>query len=254
MPADTAKLAPAILTLARKAEAAIMAVYATAFEQRAKQDASPVTDADEQAEAIILAGLKSLTPDIPVVAEEQAARGETPDVMGNRFWLVDPLDGTREFVDRNGEFTVNIALIDHGMPVLGVVTAPALGLAWIGHAGGAWRHEGDTVTAIRARPVPSRGAHVLVSRNHIDREVAGWLKQQPDCTTRTVGSSLKFCRIAEGTADLYPRFASISEWDTAAGQAVLEAAGGAVVTWQGERLLYGKPGFRNPGYLARGAT
>lgn len=254
MPADIAQLAPAILTLARKAEAAIMAVYATPFEQRAKQDASPVTDADEQAEAIILAGLQALTPDIPVVAEEQAARGETPDVKGDRFWLVDPLDGTREFVDRNGEFTVNIALIEHGAPVLGVVAAPALGLAWVGHGGKAWRHEGDRVITIRARLVPSRGAHVLVSRNHIDREVAGWLAQQPDATRQTVGSSLKFCRIAEGAADLYPRFASISEWDTAAGQAVLEAAGGAVVTWQGERLLYGKPGFRNPGYLARGAV
>jgi 3'(2'), 5'-bisphosphate nucleotidase len=254
MPADIAQLAPAILALARQAEAAVMAVYATPFEQRAKQDASPVTDADEQAEAIILAGLKTLTPDIPVVAEEQAARGETPDIAGKSFWLVDPLDGTREFVDRNGEFTVNIALIDHGVPVLGVVAAPALGLAWLGHGGGAWRYEGDRGTAIRARLVPSRGAHVLVSRNHIDREVAGWVAQQPDATRQTVGSSLKFCRIAEGAADLYPRFASISEWDTAAGQAVLEAAGGAVVTWQGERLLYGKPGFRNPGYLARGAA
>lgn len=253
MPADIAQLAPAILALARKAEAAIMAVYATPFEQRAKQDASPVTDADEQAEAIILAGLQALTPDIPVVAEEQAARGETPDVAGKSFWLVDPLDGTREFVDRNGEFTVNIALIEHGAPLLGVVAAPALRLAWLGYGGRAWRHEGDVVVPIRARPVPSRGAHVLVSRNHIDREVAGWLAQQPDATRQTVGSSLKFCRIAEGGADLYPRFASISEWDTAAGQAVLEAAGGAVVTWQGERLLYGKPGFRNPGYLARGA-
>lgn len=254
MPADIAQLAPAILALARKAEAAVMAVYATPFEQRAKPDASPVTDADEQAEAIILAGLRALTPEIPVVAEEQAARGEAPDVAGKSFWLVDPLDGTREFVDRNGEFTVNIALIDHGAPVLGVVAAPALGLAWVGHGGGAWRYEGDRVAAIRARLVPSRGAHVLVSRNHIDREVAGWLAQQPDATRQTVGSSLKFCRIAEGGADLYPRFASISEWDTAAGQAVLEAAGGAVVTWQGERLLYGKPGFRNPGYLARGAA
>lgn len=254
MPADIAQLAPAILALARKAEAAIMAVYATPFEQRAKQDASPVTDADEQAEAIILAGLKTLTPDIPVVAEEQAARGETPDIAGKSFWLVDPLDGTREFVDRNGEFTVNIALIDHGAPVLGVVTAPALGLAWLGCGSKAWRYENDVAAPIQARLVPKYGAHVLVSRNHIDREVAGWLAQQPDATRQTVGSSLKFCRIAEGAADLYPRFASISEWDTAAGQAVLEAAGGAVITWQGERLLYGKPGFRNPGYLARGAV
>lgn len=254
MPADLPQLAPAILDLARQAGGAIMAVYATPFIQRTKDDRSPVTDADEQAEAIILAGLARLTPDIPVVAEEQAARGETPVIDGGCFWLVDPLDGTREFVDRNGEFTVNIALIENGAPVLGVVTAPALGLAWLGYGGKAWRYEGAAATGIRARPVPSRGAHVLVSRNHLDREVAGWLKQQPDSTTRTVGSSLKFCRIAEGAADLYPRFASISEWDTAAGQAVLEAAGGAVLTWQGAPLRYGKPGFRNPGYLARGAA
>ncbi|MFN4310168.1 MAG: 3'(2'),5'-bisphosphate nucleotidase CysQ [Ferrovibrio sp.] len=254
MPTDPTQFAPAILDLAHKAGTAIMAVYATSFEQRSKQDHSPVTDADEKAEAIILAGLAALAPDIPIVAEEQAARGETPVVTGRRFWLVDPLDGTREFIDRNGEFTVNIALIENGVPVLGVVVAPALGQAWLGHGDRAWRHEGDSVVPIHVRRVPERGAHVLISRNHVDREIAGWIERQPEATRQTVGSSLKFCRIAEGTADLYPRFASISEWDTAAGQAVLEAAGGAVVTWQGERLRYGKPGFRNPGYLARGAA
>lgn len=258
---DLRPLAEALLPLAREAGTAIMAVYATAFAARTKADRSPVTDADEAAEAIILRGLASLTADVPVVAEEQVAAGNIPQIEGHRFWLVDPLDGTREFVDRNGEFTVNIALIENGRPVLGVVSAPALGDAWLGIHGlgarrfnGAGDHQGREIAA---RRVPQGGAQVLVSRNHREAEVDVWLKQQLAPQTCTVGSSLKFCRIAEGAADLYPRFASISEWDTAAGQAVLEAAGGAVVTWDDSHrengpLGYGKPGFRNPGFLARG--
>ncbi|MFC3675130.1 3'(2'),5'-bisphosphate nucleotidase CysQ [Ferrovibrio xuzhouensis] len=252
-------LAPAILTLARKAGAVIMQVYATAFDSRAKADHSPVTDADEAAEAVILAGLRALTPDIPVIAEEQAARGRLPALGPGPFWLVDPLDGTREFIGRNGDFTVNIALIGADRrPQLGVVLAPACdgGIAWLGMAGqGARRYDGpDDITGapVRARAVPADGATVLVSRNHRDAETDAWLATQHVAAEVTAGSSLKFCRIAEGAADLYPRFASIMEWDTAAGQAVLEAAGGAVITWDDVPLSYGKPGFRNPGYLARG--
>jgi 3'(2'), 5'-bisphosphate nucleotidase len=256
MNSDLQRLGAALLPLARAAGAAIMAVYATDFATRAKRDASPVTDADEAAEAIILQGLSGLTPDVPVVAEEQMADGHVPQLHGDRFWLVDPLDGTREFVDRNGEFTVNIALIERGRPVLGIVVAPVQARTWLGVAGSGARcfdgAQDDTGTAIAARPVPRVGALVLVSRNHREAAVDAWLQQQLAPETRTVGSSLKFCRIAEGAADLYPRFASISEWDTAAGQAVLEAAGGAVVTWDGPSLDYGKPGFRNPGFLARG--
>jgi 3'(2'), 5'-bisphosphate nucleotidase len=252
-------LAPAILTLARQAGAAIMAVYATPFASRAKADRSPVTDADEAAEAVIVAGLQALTPDIPVIAEELAARGRLPALGPGPFWLVDPLDGTREFVGRNSDFTVNIALIGADRrPLLGVVLAPACesGIAWLGAAGqGARRFDGpddDTGRPVQARTVPPEGATVLVSRNHRDPETDAWLATQKVAAEISAGSSLKFCRIAEGSADLYPRFASIMEWDTAAGQAVLEAAGGSVTTWDGAPLAYGKPGFRNPGYLARG--
>lgn len=258
------ELSRALLPLAHEAGAAIMKIYATPFTARAKDDRSPVTDADDAAEAIILAGLRRLTPDIPVVAEELAARGEAPQVGDGPFWLVDPLDGTREFIERNGEFTVNIALVDHGRPVLGIVLAPALEIAWLGHQGsGAQRfdklHPGGK--AIQARKVPKIAPLVLVSRNHREAAVDTWLKQQLAPETKTVGSSLKFCQIAEGAADYYPRFAAISEWDTAAGQAVLEAAGGAVIAWDGPPdsprmggpLHYGKAEFRNLPFLARGA-
>lgn len=259
-----AVLAEALLPLAHEAGAAIMAVYATAFTARAKDDRSPVTDADDAAETIILAGLRKLTPEIPVVAEELAARGEAPQVGDGPFWLVDPLDGTREFIERNGEFTVNIALVEQGRPVLGIVLAPALEVAWLGVVtSGARRFDRlhPEGYAIRARPVPKVAPLVLVSRNHREASVDIWLKQQMAPETRTVGSSLKFCQIAEGAADFYPRFAAISEWDTAAGQAVLEAAGGQVLAWDGPAdrprigaaLHYGKPDFRNLPFLARGA-
>lgn len=260
---DHATLADALLPLAHEAGAAIMAVYATAFTARAKDDRSPVTDADDAAETIILAGLHKLTPDIPVVAEELAARGEAPEIGSGPFWLVDPLDGTREFIERNGEFTVNIALVEHGRPVLGIVLAPALEVAWIGGPQGTRRFDRlhPDGKAIRARPVPKVAPLVLVSRNHREASVDLWLRQQMAPETKTVGSSLKFCQIAEGAADFYPRFAAISEWDTAAGQAVLEAAGGQVLCWDGPAdkprigaaLHYGKPEFRNLPFLARGA-
>lgn len=263
MTQDDTTLADALLPLAHDAGAAIMAIYATAFTSRAKDDRSPVTDADDAAEAVILAGLRKLTPGIPVVAEELAARGEAPDVGDGPFWLVDPLDGTREFIERNGEFTVNIALIENARPVIGIVLAPALEVAWLGAPGGARRFDRlhPDGKAIRARPVPKVSPLVLVSRNHREASVDTWLKQQVAPETKTVGSSLKFCQIAEGAADFYPRFAAISEWDTAAGQAVLEAAGGHVLTWDGpadnprigEALHYGKPDFRNLPFLARGA-
>lgn len=263
MTQDYAKLADALLPLAHEAGAAIMAIYATAFTSRSKDDRSPVTDADDAAEVIILAGLRKLTPQIPVVAEELAARGEAPSVGSGPFWLVDPLDGTREFIERNGEFTVNIALIENGCPVLGIVLAPALEVAWLGAPGGARRFDRlhPEGRVIRARAVPKVAPLVLVSRNHREPSVDVWLQQQMAPETKTVGSSLKFCQIAEGSADFYPRFAAISEWDTAAGQAVLEAAGGKVLVWDGPAnkpnigaaLHYGKPDFRNLPFLARGA-
>lgn len=254
-PEEIDRLGPAVLALAREAGAAIMAIYATDFAKRKKDDHSPVTDADEEAEAIILAGLQRLTPDLPVIAEEMAAAGKLPDIGEGPFWLVDPLDGTREFIARNGDFTVNIALIVAGRPRLGVVLAPAHGdIAWLGLPKGARRFEGGSSAgeSIAARVAPPFGAIALVSRSHREKEVDAWLARQDRMQTASIGSSLKFCRIAEGAADFYPRFISISEWDTAAGQAVLEAAGGMVLTWDGAPLGYGKPGFRNPGFLAQG--
>jgi 3'(2'), 5'-bisphosphate nucleotidase len=251
------QLGPALLTLAYDAGRAVMAVYATEFERRVKDDHSPVTDADEAAEEIILAGLDRLTPGMPVIAEEMAAAGRLPAIGEGPFWLVDPLDGTREFIARNGEFTVNIALVCEAKPRLGVVLAPAQrNTAWLGRPGGAFRFTApDSVgEPIAARVAPPFAAVALVSRSHREKEVEAWLARQDRVQTASVGSSLKFCRIAEGAADFYPRFASISEWDTAAGQAVLEAAGGEVVTWDGKPLTYGKPGFRNPGFLARGRS
>ena len=232
-----------------------MAVYATAFEARAKADRSPVTDADEAAEAIILAGLAELTPDLPVVAEESVAKGRVPDTAAGRFWLVDPLDGTKEFINRNGEFTVNIALIEDRRPTLGVVGLPAIGLAYVAEAPGrVWRHAGDTgPIAIAARQPPADGLDVLASRHHVAPADEAFLKTVIVRRVVSAGSSLKFCRIAEGTADLYPRLGPTNEWDTAAGHAVLVAAGGSVRTADGADLLYNKPGFRNPGFIARGA-
>ncbi|WP_374631630.1 3'(2'),5'-bisphosphate nucleotidase CysQ [Ferrovibrio sp.] len=248
-----------LLRLAYDAADAIMAVYASPFETRTKDDRSPVTDADEAAEAVILAGLARLTPGLPVVAEEAAARGAIPDVAGQSFWLVDPVDGTREFIKRNGEFTVNIALIIEGVPALGVVLTPVDGVAYLGATQkapqGARRHRGrdDAVgEAIAARRVPSAGAVAMTSRSHPEPEAVAWLDGQHIDRCMEAGSSLKFCRIAEGVADVYPRFARINEWDTAAGQAVLEAAGGSVRDMEGRPLRYGKPAFRNPSFIARG--
>lgn len=240
-----------------------MAIYARAdFGERAKADASPVTDADHAAEAIILAGLRRLTPEVPVVAEEEVAAGRVPAIEGRPFWLVDPLDGTKEFVRRNGEFTVNIALVDAGRLVLGMVQAPASGRLWRGIVAGAGRDGFAEVVApdgtarrIHVRAVPSDGVTVYTSRTHgrySDLDI--WLRGQGITVAerKIAGSSLKFCLIAAGEADLYPRFGPTNEWDTAAGQAVLEAAGGSVRREDGTPLTYGKPRFANPWFIARG--
>jgi 3'(2'), 5'-bisphosphate nucleotidase len=256
--AGVADLPAALRRIAERAGAAILDVYEgrVAVEARQKADDSPVTAADDAAEAVILAALRELTPDIPVVSEEAAAAGNIPDVSGGRFWLVDPLDGTKEFLSRNGEFTVNIALIEDGSPTAGVVHAPALKKTWLGTgAGSACTAEGDgPLTPIHTRPQPAAGAVVTASRRHgdaaaMDRFLAGiTLGARVDA-----GSSLKFCLIASGEADLYPRFGRTMEWDTAAGHAVLLAAGGSVERADtGAPLLYGKAGFENPYFIARG--
>ena len=254
---DDAALLAAISDLARHAGGAIMAVYAKAFAVTKKQDSSPVTEADHAAEAIIVKGLRALTPAVPVVAEEEMAAGTTPNFTGDAYWLVDPLDGTKEFVKKNGEFTVNIALIRARRPVLGVVFAPAPDLLWRGRLGhGAQRiAQGGAPTAIAARLPLGRGLTVFASRSHAtwkDHELEDFLSQHTIAERLQTGSSMKFCRLAEGAGDLYPRFGPTMEWDTAAGQAVLEAAGGAVETPEGKAFLYGKPGFKNGHFIAWG--
>ena len=263
-----AGLLEAVEHIARQAGAAILEVYAGDLDARHKADGSPVTEADERAEALITPALRALLPGVPVVAEEAASRGElppAPELAAGRFWLVDPLDGTREFLLRNGEFTVNIALVEQGLPVLGVVLAPALGPAgrlYAGQAGhGAWVQDGAGRRPARCRPLPAAGAVLAVSRAHgDDAATAAWVRRWREqrgaaepAGRIAAGSALKFGLLAEGRADLYPRAGRTMEWDTAAGQAVLCAAGGAVLDWDGRPLRCGKPGFENPHFVALGA-
>jgi 3'(2'), 5'-bisphosphate nucleotidase len=249
---DIEALAGKLVEIARAAGAVIQSVYDTEFEVRGKDDASPVTEADELAEALIEAELARLTPKIPVVAEEAMAGGHVP-AMSQQFWLVDPLDGTREFVSRNGEFTVNIGLIDGGKPVLGVVYAPVLGRMFVGGAGmGAWEIAADGERReLAVRAVPAAGLTVVASRRHGDSaRIDEYLSARAVAGTVLVGSSLKMCMIAAAQADLYLRFGRTMEWDTAAAHAVLNAAGGAITTLDGVELAYGKPAFENPDFIA----
>jgi 3'(2'),5'-bisphosphate nucleotidase len=247
-----------LVDLALQAGEVILRVYAEAFAVEVKSDASPVTEADRLAEAVILQGLRRLAPDIPIVAEEECSAGRVPDAA-KRFFLVDPLDGTREFVSRNGEFTVNIALVEDGVPVLGIVYAPVQGLAYAGSAEGAFeisvasgRVRGRR--AIRVRPMPADGLVAIGSRSHGGEATARWLERANIRDFRPSGSSLKFCCLAAGEADIYPRLGPTMEWDTAAGDAVLRAAGGLVVAMAGGALRYGKrdEDYRNPHFLAVG--
>ncbi len=251
-----ASLLPALETVARQAGALILDVYAGDFAVENKADESPVTEADRRAEALILPVLAGLAPGVPIIAEEEAAAGRLPAVGSGPFWLVDPLDGTKEFVKRSGEFTVNIGLIVDGAPVLGVVFAPALGWLWSA-AGTATAVGPDGVRRpLTCRPIPRSEPVVLASRLHGSGELLDrFLSTLRRPTIARAGSSLKFCRIAEGVADFYPRFGPTSEWDTAAGHAVLAAAGGVVTLPDGAPFTYGKPGFLNrDGFLARGRT
>ncbi|MGP1254250.1 MAG: 3'(2'),5'-bisphosphate nucleotidase CysQ [Kiloniellales bacterium] len=250
--------------LAERAGKIALAYYAEGGEiqVRDKADASPVTEADEACEAFLLEALAKLTPEIPVVSEEAAAQGGLPDIdVSQPFWLVDPLDGTREFISRNGEFTVNVALIRDRRPVAGVVHAPAMAMTWCGgfdEDGG--RHASFSETdrppmQIEARQPPEEGETVVASRRHgSGEELDRFLAARKIAQRVTAGSSLKFCLLASGKADLYPRFGRTMEWDTAAGQAVLAAAGGRVETLDGQPLLYGKAGFANPNFIAYGRS
>ena len=240
----------------------VMAVYEAGFTVETKADASPVTDADLRAERVIADRLKALAPGVPIVAEEAAAAGaEWPE--SRRLFLVDPLDGTKEFVRGNGDFTVNIGLVENGVPIAGVVCAPAIGRIWWGAAGdGAMTAELVGGRLADARPIAVRQAPeslvAVASRSHGSEETEAFLEKFPILRRMSRGSSLKFCLLAEGEADLYPRFGRTMEWDTAAGDAVLRAAGGLVTTLGGEPLAYGKRrqaddvDFANPFFVAYG--
>lgn len=240
--------------LARQAGEVILAVRARGFETLRKHDDSPVTEADHAAERIIVAGLRGAAPEIPVVAEEEIASGHVPE-RAEAFWLVDPLDGTREFANLRDDFVVNIGLIRRGSPALGVVGVPAAGEIYGGIVGtGAWKRDAAGERAIRVRRPPSEGLTVMASRSHANEEkLAAFLDGRKLAGVTNIGSALKFCRLAEGLVDCYPRFGRTMEWDTGAPQAVVEAAGGSVRTLQGEPLRYGKPGWENPHFICFGA-
>ncbi len=248
----------AVIAIARAAGDEILRHYGgdEDIASRRKPDGSPVTDADHAAEAVIVAGLQQLEPGVAIVSEEQAAAGHAPTVSDAPFWCVDPLDGAR-----TGEFVVCIARIVRRAPMLGVVHAPVGAISFAGTmseggGGHAIKVLGDgTRHAIRVRAVPAQGAVALDSRSHRDgAELDRWLAARGVSERRVCGSALKFGLVAEGAADYYARFGPTSEWDTAAGHAVVEAAGGTVTQHDGSPLRYAKPGFRNPGFIARGAA
>lgn len=249
-----ALLLPELRKAAREAAAAIMAVYACDFAVRRKADRSPVTLADHQAEEILLKALHLLTPGVPVIAEEHCDKHGVPDCAPDAYWLVDPLDGTRDFVNRTGEFSINLGLVEGAYPVLGLVHLPPCGTSYAAERGVATRQVGDApAEPIRARAPGPGGLVVVHSRSHADDpRLAAFLADLRVAERRHAGSATKFCLVASGVADLYPRFGRTSEWDTAAGQAVLEAAGGSVTTLEGARLGYGKPKFLNGFFVARG--
>jgi 3'(2'), 5'-bisphosphate nucleotidase len=258
------ELLEAMIDAALEAGRAAHDVYRGSFEVQRKADHSPVTEADHAAEAIILERLRHVTPGVPIVAEEEVAAGRLP-AIGREFFLVDPLDGTKEFIQRIGDFTVNIALVRDGDPVLGVVYAPVTSGLYIGDvvAGVALRSHQPTDAPreskpplrqpIRVRTPPEEGVTVVISRSHSTPETETYLARYKVAERVSVGSSLKFCLVACGQADLYPRLGPTMEWDTAAGHAVLVAAGGSVLAPGGSPLAYGKPGLRNSFFIAGGA-
>lgn len=248
-----------LATIAVQAGAIVMRHYRAGTETRIKDDRSPVTDADEETEAFILAALARDFPEVPVTAEEASAAGQSCDPCA-RFFLVDPLDGTREFLKRNGEFTVNIAEVKNGIAVAGVVYAPAKNRLFLGDADGAFEIEQDADAAlnlrmarrIQARAPLAEGWVAVGSRSHQDPETEDFLRRFTVRQFVSAGSSLKFCLLAAGEADIYVRAGRTMEWDTAAGHAVLNAAGGRVTRWDGEPFLYAKPGYENGAFVARG--
>jgi len=247
---DHARLLDDLAEAAREAGQAILDIVRRGFETESKRDSSPVTEADRAAELIILAALARAAPGVPVIAEEEVAAGRIPE-HGNTYFLVDPLDGTKEFVRGGDDYTVNIGLIEQGVPTLGVVFAPATGrLHGGGRGSGAWVDDGRGRISIKTR---SRGEQItaVASKSHLNQATIDYLQQAVGiCDYVAVGSSLKFCILAEGKADIYPRASPTSEWDTAAGHAVLLAAGGLVDAPDGAPLGYGKEAFLNRAFVA----
>ena len=255
----------ALVRLAVEAGQAILAIRTAGVATEWKGDSSPVTEADRRAEEIIFTGLTRLFPDLAIVAEEDVAAGHAPDRLTHRFFLVDPLDGTREFIAGDPDFTVNIGVIEAGAPIAGVVHVPMRGEVYAGTGGRAWRQrvaEDGTVgppEAVGCRAVAGPPV-VLASRSHLTAETTDFIGCIREAETRSFGSSLKFCLLAAGEADIYPRFGRTMEWDTAAGDAVLRAAGGLTVTRDGKPLVYGKRGradiadFVNPDFIAASAA
>ena len=262
LPPDS-ELAESLVAIAIAAARVILEVRERGYGVETKRDASPVTEADRAAEALILKRLCEIAPAIPVIAEEAVDAGQIPDV-GREFFLVDPLDGTREYVRGGGDFTVNIALVRDATPALGVVLAPATGVVYVGVAGaGAWRGriEGSAVidrTPIHTRPPAAEAIDVVASRSHRTPETDAVIARYQVGRLVSAGSSIKFCVLAAGEADLYPRMGTTMQWDTAAGDAVLRAAGGKVVTQDGKPLPYGPTdaagaeAFQNPWFIATG--
>jgi len=256
-PPDLRALRQAIIELATRAGRAILEVYATDFAVTKKADASPVTAADLASQAVILAGLDELTPGVPVIAEEAAAPSFEERRSWRRFWLVDPLDGTKEFVKRNGEFSVNIALVEGGVPVLGVVHAPVASVTYV--PASAWRFDAEGGGhPIHVRPpVEGEAVRVMVSRSHSNAATEEYIdrlrRRHGKVETMARGSALKSCLVADGTAHFYPRLGPTMWWDTAAAQAVLEAAGGEMLALGGEPLRYAGDVLSNPGFVASSA-
>ncbi len=256
---DLEALVDPVSAIARRAGAAILPYYQTDLDIDRKDDRSPVTEADHAADAVIVPALEALTPDIPVVSEERAASHRTDGASAGPYWLVDPLDGTREFINRRDEFTVNIALVAGRRPVFGVLGIPVQNVIYAGYTAGngtgaASRQTGDgPAEPVAVRAEPAAGIVVAASRSHDNwDELDDFLDGENVARRIIAGSALKFALVAEGSADLYPRLGPTMEWDTAAGQAIVEAAGGTVRTLDGGLLTYGKAGWRNAGFVVRG--
>ena len=249
-------IAAELADICEAAAALILPLWRSGLAVTHKADESPVTEADKKGEALILKALAERFPDIPVISEEDASEFGTPDAIGPRFFLVDPLDGTKAFVRGDPHFTVNIGLIENGRPVAGAVTAPPSGESWYTSGGQTLKRlPGVAAHPVRARAWP-KGAAIALTSHTMKPETADKLAAEYGFDIRQpMDSSIKLCRIAEGTADIYPRHGPTMEWDTAAGHAVLEAAGGKFTTPEGEPFVYGKAqdGFRNGWFVARGA-